>query len=126
MHKFWGKVRKHHQRGKTLGFPTANITLTKKIPAGIYISQTKIQDRNYLSLTFIGRSRTFGEKLFQAETYILDFHDNLYDKWISVVLLKKIRNNQKFASARKLIERMRKDEEEARKYFIPLDEWSKV
>ncbi|EKD84750.1 MAG: Riboflavin biosynthesis protein RibF [uncultured bacterium] len=117
MNKFWGKVRKHNQRGKKLGFPTANVNLRKKIPEGIYISQTKIGQNLFPSLTFIGIARTFEEKNFRAETYILDFEKNIYDKWISVKLIKKIRDNKKFSSIPELIAQMEKDEQVARKYF---------
>lgn len=117
MYKFWGKVRIHNKRGKTLGFPTANINLTKKIPEGIYISKTKIQNRQYPSLTFIGKAETFNEEKFHAETYILDFNKNIYNQWISVKLLKKIRDNQKFKSVDNLIKQMKKDEKVARQYF---------
>ena len=117
MNKFWGKVRIHNKRGKKLGFPTANVNLRKKIPEGIYISKTKIENRKYPSLTFIGIAKTFNEKKFLAETYILDFQKNIYNKWISVSLLKKIRDNKKFNSAKELVVQMKKDEQEARKYF---------
>lgn len=117
MYKFWGKVRIHNKRGKKLGFPTANVNLYKKIPEGIYISITKIKSIKFPSLTFIGKAKTFDEQKFHAETYILDFNRNIYDQWISVELLKKIRDNQKFNSAKELINQMKKDEEEARKYF---------
>ena len=141
MYKFWGKVRKHNQRGKTLGFPTANINLAKNIPAGIsnstkrriivpegvYISKTKISGTEYKqslkklrffkSITFIGTAKTFGETYFHAETYILDFKQNIYDKWITVELLKKIRGNKKFDSAEKLVDQMKQDEKIARQFF---------
>jgi len=117
MYKFWGKVRKHNQRGKKLGFPTANINLTKKIPEGIYISKTKIQKNKYSSLTFIGKAKTFNGQKFHGETYILDFNQDIYNKWISVELLKKIRDNQKFKSVDNLIKQMKKDETDARRYF---------
>lgn len=117
MYKFWGKVRKANLRGKKLGFPTANVNLTKDMPEGIYISQAKIANIVYPSLTFIGKVKTFNEKKFLAETYILDFNENIYNKWISVSLIKKIRNNQKFNSVKDLVQQMRKDEEVARKYF---------
>lgn len=115
--KFWGKVRKHNQRGKKLGFPTANVNLAKNIPEGIYISKTKIKNNIYFSLTFIGNAKTFNEKKFLSETYILDFDKNIYDQWISIELLKKIRNNQKFNSAEELVKQMKQDELEARQYF---------
>lgn len=117
MYKFWGKVRIHNQRGRKLGFPTANLTLRKNIPDGIYISQTKIRSAIYPSLTFIGTVKTFNEKKFQGETYILDFNQDIYNKWITVNLLKKIRENKKFNSAAELIKQMKKDEIVAREFF---------
>lgn len=101
-----------------MGFPTANINLTKNIPEGIYVSQTKIGNKQYPSLTFIGPAKTFDKKKFLAETYVLNFDKNIYGKWISIKLLKKIRGNQKFASAKDLIKQMKKDEKEAREYFF--------
>ncbi|MDD5415551.1 MAG: riboflavin kinase [Candidatus Daviesbacteria bacterium] len=117
MYKFWGKIKKHNQRGKKLGFPTANINLKKNIPEGIFISRTKIKNKFYPSLTFIGIAKTFNEKRFHAETYILDFDQDIYGKWISVKLLKKIRNNKKFNSTKELIVQIKKDTQEAKKYF---------
>lgn len=115
--KFWGKVRKHNQRGRKLGFPTANINLAKDIPEGIFISKTKINSKIYPALTFIGQAKTFNETRFNAETYILDFNQNIYGKWISIQLIKKIRANKKFKDASELVKQMKKDEEELRKYF---------
>lgn len=117
MYKFWGKVRKHNQRGRKLGFPTANINLSKKIPEGIYISKTRIGKDLFQSLSFIGIAKTFGEKRFCAETYILNFEKDIYGKWISVSLLKKIRDNKRFTSVEELVTRMKTDEQEAKKYF---------
>lgn len=117
MFKFWGKVQTHNRRGKKLGFPTANISLHQDIPEGIYISKTKVSRKIYGSVTFIGIAKTFNEKKFHAETYILDFNKNIYDKWISVELIKKIRENIKFNSAQELIEQMKEDERDARKFF---------
>lgn len=117
MYKFWGKVRKHNKRGKKLGFPTANVNLRKKIPEGIYASLAKINFRYHKAITFIGVAKTFNENIFLSETYILDFKENIYDKWISVKLLKKIRGNKKFNSADGLIKQMKKDEVITRRYF---------
>lgn len=117
MNKFWGKVRKEHQRGSGLGFPTANVSLHQNIPEGIYISQTKIGTTIYPSLTFIGVAKTFNEKKSAAETFILDFKKDIYGSWISVELMKKIRENKKFDFAKDLIKQMKNDEQVARKYF---------
>ena len=117
MYKIWGKVRIGNQRGKKLGFPTANITLRKNIPEGIYISKTKIKNKIHPSLTFIGRAITFNEKELKAETYLLSLGKNLYSTWISVHLLKKIRENIKFRSANDLIKQMEKDKKDTLEYF---------
>lgn len=119
MYKFWGKVRTHNKRGKKLGFPTANVNLYRNIPEGVYISKTKFEKKSYNSITFIGKSKTFNGTKFHAETYILDFNQDIYGKWISVKLLKKIRNNKKFSSAEELIEQMKEDERQAKEYFTP-------
>lgn len=117
MYKIWGKVRKHNQRGKKLGFPTANVNLKQNIPEGIYVSKTKVSGKIYKSITFIGTAKTFNETSYHAEDYILDFDKNIYGKWISVELLKKIRENKKFNSAGELVEQMKSDEQIAREYF---------
>lgn len=117
MYTFWGKVRRHNQRGRKLGFPTANVNILKEIPEGVYISKTKLSGKIFPSLTFIGIAKTFNEKILRAETYILDFNEDIYDKWISIKLLKKIRGNQKFKSADDLIKQMKKDEIEAKNIF---------
>lgn len=124
--KFWGKVKTNSKRGKTLGFPTANVNLSlgsssKNIPEGIYISKTKVNKKEFKSLTFIGASKTFNEKVYKAETYILDFRQNIYGKWITNTLIKKLRANIKFASAEGLIKQMKQDEVQARKYFTTMD-----
>lgn len=123
MYKIWGKVREYNKRGRELGFPTANINLTKKIPEGVYVSKLKLGKTFFNALTFIGIARTFDEEKFIAETYVLDFKENIYGKWISVGLLKKIRGNRKFNSAGELVEQMKKDREQAINYFnnSPLD-----
>src|SRR5438132_1039110 len=99
VYTFWGKVLGGNKRGKTLGFPTANIPLHKKIPEGIYISDAKIKGNYYPALTFIGRAITFGENELKSETYLLKNSQNLYGVFVSIRLHKKIRENKKFKSA---------------------------
>jgi len=117
MNTFWGKVRKGQQRGKLLGFPTANIALHKKIEPGVYLSQIKLNNVLYPSLTFIGKAETFDEKLYQAETYILNFDKTIYNRWITVQLLKKIRGSTKFRSQKELVKQMKEDEKIAKQFF---------
>lgn len=108
MKEIRGKVRAGLKKGTDLGFPTANISLKKKFAKGLYISRTKVGEIVYPSLTFIGKV---------AETYILDFNQDLYGKWVSIKLLKKIRRSKKFKSEKELISQMRSDELVAKKFF---------
>ncbi len=112
-----GKVIDGKRRGKDLGFPTANVSLSGGEEEGIYISYAVVNNKKMPSLTFIGAAVTFGEKEVQAETYILDFDENLYGKEIEIELLKRIRDNKKFDTKEELIRQMEKDKIEAEEYF---------
>jgi len=117
LHTISGIVEKGHQRGKALGFPTANIALTTHIASGIYISQTKRGNDIHPSLTFIGEAKTFGEILYQSETYLLDFDEIIYGEFLEIQSLEKIRDNEKFVSVALLVEKMKEDEKVAREFF---------
>ena len=115
---FKGKVKSHLGRGKKLGFPTANIDIDKEIPEGIYIGFTHIDSQKLPSLIFIGAPKTFEETDKKAESYILDFSEDIYGKLITLEVLKKIRDNKKFVNEKELIEQMKEDEKQAREYFL--------
>ncbi len=117
MYNFRGIVIKGNQRGKKLGFPTANVPLVEVFEEGIYASNVSIEGKYYKAITFIGNAKTFNETVYQSETYILDFNEDIYGKEIDVSLEKKLRDNEKFTTVEALITMMKKDEENARLYF---------
>ncbi len=112
-----GIVRHGNKRGRKMGFPTANINLRQQIGEGIYASLVKFNKKVFKSVTFIGKAETFNESKYQAETFIFDFNGNLYDKWISVKIFKKLRGNIKFKSETELIKQMKRDADEAKEYL---------
>jgi riboflavin kinase/FMN adenylyltransferase len=112
-----GIVQKGHKRGKQMGFPTMNFPLTQQLPEGIYLSKITIDNKTYNALTFIGAAKTFAETTFQAETYVFDFNQDVYGKEVTVELLKKIRDNQKFDSEEALIQQMEEDKKQAKEFF---------
>lgn len=114
---FWGKVREGKKRGRIMHFPTVNLYLHRNIPEGIYISQLKRQKKVYNALTFIGAAKTFGETKVFSETYIFSFHSSVYGEFVTVKLIKKIRDNQKFNSAAELKEQMERDKRQAQDFF---------
>jgi riboflavin kinase/FMN adenylyltransferase len=115
-----GTVRHGQKRGKKLGFPTINFDSSEVIQSveeGLYLSRTSIDNKTYNSLTFIGQAKTFDQKEYLAETYILDFSEDIYDAELTVHIIKKIRDNKKFATPKALVEQMKKDEKDARAFF---------
>ena len=117
MEIFWGKVIPGAKRGRTLGFPTANIAVHMDIAEGIYVAKIKHNTSWHNALTFIGKAITFGAKKIYAETYVLDFSENLYGKYITIQLVEKLRENKKFDSVEDLIKQMKQDEVAAREFF---------
>ncbi|CAN5229099.1 hypothetical protein BH09PAT2_BH09PAT2_09180 [soil metagenome] len=113
----FGRVEKNLGRGRKLGYPTANFPIAADAPEGIFVGYTTVKDRRLPSLIFVGPAITFGETDKKAEIYILDFDEDIYDQIIEVDVVKKLRDNIKFASAEELTEQMKQDEVEARKFF---------
>jgi riboflavin kinase / FMN adenylyltransferase len=112
-----GKVLHGKNRGKKLGFPTANILLHQNIPEGVYASEVIITGKRYQAATFIGSAKTFDEKNYHAESYIFNFGGNIYGKWITIKLFKKIRENIKFNLEKELIKQMEGDLIDIKKFF---------
>lgn len=115
--KLHGIVQKGKQRGKDLGFPTANIPLTQKVDDGIYFSFVTVDSTKHPSLTFVGIAETFDDSTRSAEVYILDFDQDIYGKEISIEILEKLRDNQKFETVEALVKQMNDDTMKAREYF---------
>ena len=104
-----GKVIKGAKRGKSLGFPTANINIEQVIPEGIYASEVIVDNKTYQAATFIGTAKTFKENEYKAESYIINFDQKIYGKQIRITLFKKLRENIQFSTKEKLIEQMKDD-----------------
>jgi riboflavin kinase / FMN adenylyltransferase len=112
-----GVVMHGNQKGRELGFPTANFALQIDIPEGIYAAEVLVEEKRHHAATFVGAARTFGRTAVNVESYLFDFKDDLYGKKITVTLYKKIRDNEKFNSEEALITQMKKDVEAIKKFF---------
>jgi len=117
-----GRVVQGHERGRQLGFPTANIVpQTEVLPAdGIYATYVQVDDGQWPSVTNIGVNPTFGEGPKTIESYIFDFHRDLYGRSVKLFFVKKIREERKFASPDLLVEQMEKDAVNARQLLSNL------
>ena len=116
-----GPVVTGDQRGRTLGFPTANIAigLDRALPAyGIYVTRAYVGESTYESCTSIGIRPTFDvDPRPTVETFIIDFDENVYGRELRIDLLERLRGELKFDSAEALVGQMHKDIEGTRAYF---------
>lgn len=109
-----GKVVEGLQRGRTLGFPTANIEpndILKLIPKnGVYFVQVKVKDNPYWGLLNIGLRPTFDNFVKPiCEVFIFDFASNIYGEDIELLFITKIRDEVKFHSADELVRQINND-----------------
>jgi riboflavin kinase/FMN adenylyltransferase len=108
-------------RGRTLGFPTANISAPppdKLLPAeGIYAVRASMGSDLRSGLLHLGPRPTFAGSPPTIELYVLDFERDIYGERVVVEFLKKLRDVRPFGSAAELVDQMREDREEAIRYF---------
>jgi riboflavin kinase/FMN adenylyltransferase len=120
LYKISGVVIHGANRGKELGYPTANIRLHKKIPEGIYAGSVTINGKLHPAAVFVGSAKTFQRTDVKVECYIFNFDKQIYGKWITVKLYKKIRENKEFDSVEDLTAQIEKDVEEIKNFFTHL------
>lgn len=116
-----GKIVKGKGIGKTLEFPTANLSVEedyKLIPKnGVYLIQSIISGEEVFGLTNIGTNPTVGGVYQTIETYFLDYKNDLYDKNICLNFIRRIREEKTFESKEALKYAIKEDEEFARNYL---------
>jgi len=107
-------------RGRTIGFPTANLPLPDTgVEDGVWAAQVRIgADEWAVAAVSVGRRRTFygteGSRLLEA--HLLDFDGDLYGRTMRVELVTKLRGQQSFASVHALTEQLRRDVEATREW----------
>ncbi|MCD8511652.1 MAG: riboflavin biosynthesis protein RibF [Bacillus sp. (in: Bacteria)] len=118
-----GIVVHGEKRGRTIGFPTANIQLNERIyypSVGVYIVRLLVNNKWYEGVCNVGHKPTFydsEEGLPTIEVYLLDFSDNIYGATVTIQWLKKIRDEKKFESVNHLIKQLEQDVSDAKNYF---------
>ena len=121
---FTGNVVKGDGIGKKIGYPTANIELTDKyktIPAnGVYACLVNLEDQAFKGMVNIGVRPTINDQKHQKiEINLLGFNGNLYDKTLTIELIEKLRDEQKFDSLEELKSQLGIDKEKTLKVLQP-------
>ena len=107
-----GNVIHGANRGNKLGFPTANLKLEENyvIPkTGVYMTNTILNGKCYLSATNIGYNPTFEGNKLKIETYIIDFNESIYDQDLKIEFIEYLREDIKFDNKEELIIQMKND-----------------
>lgn len=116
-----GIIVKGRQLGRTIGFPTANLKLEenfKLIPKnGAYIVQSTINFKTVFGMMNIGFNPTVEGKNQSIEINYFDFNEDLYGQKITVSILKRIRDEEKFESVAHLKTQLAQDKNTALAYF---------
>jgi len=113
-----GQVIHGKGRGRGLGFPTVNLDILpdQALPSdGVYATLAIVGGNTFHSVTNVGNNPTFGENARTIEAFLLDYHDNLYERMVQIDFIHKIRDEIKFNNAAELKKKIAEDILQARK-----------
>lgn len=116
-YRLTGRVIHGEQRGRTLGFPTANLPLAPEFMVlrfGVYLVRMRVDGKEagageYYGLASIGVKPTFGDYDPLLEVYLIDAELDLYSREVTVEFLHFIRDEIRFPDAKALVSQMRQD-----------------
>ena len=114
-----GRVAHGNKLGRTIGFPTANIMLNRLVTPiqGVYAVQVETKSGKFNGVANVGNRPTINGSKPLLEVHIFDFNQAIYGEAIEVSFLHKIRNEIKFPSFEELKAQIKKDYEQAVKFF---------
>lgn len=99
-----GEVVSGAGRGRTLGFPTANVKTDRPLglPVGVYVCRFVIGPRQHRAVVNVGVRPTFGENELAVEAHVIDFAGDLYGARVRLIFLRRLREERKFPSVEEL------------------------
>jgi riboflavin kinase/FMN adenylyltransferase len=113
-----GTVAHGDKRGRTLGFPTANLVPDPRLVVpdhGIYACRAQVDGETHVAAVNVGVRPTFktGRGLL-VEAYLLDFEGDIYGQTLRIDFLQRLRGEKRFESVDALVEQMGRDVDDAR------------
>ncbi|HAX72609.1 MAG TPA: bifunctional riboflavin kinase/FMN adenylyltransferase [Firmicutes bacterium] len=120
-YRITGKVVTGAQKGRTIGFPTANLALEAPyvIPKkGVYAVKVWIDNHEYMGMCNIGHNPTFNfNNDISIEVHVLEFEGDLYGQTLQLDFYHYLRTEKKFPSIDVLMEQLHNDKKEVKSYF---------
>ena len=106
-----GIVVEGAKRGRTLGFPTANLgDVETLVPAvGVYAARATVGRECYAAAANVGPNPTFGEEARKIEIHLLDFAGDLYGERLTVAFVKRLRDTRPFPGVAELVAQLHAD-----------------
>ncbi len=119
-----GRVVEGRKIGRTLGYPTANILPLRPndiIPAqGVYVAYVKLSDGWHKSMVNIGIRPTLNLDFETIEAHLFDFDRIIYNQFISIHFIQRLRNELRFSSLAELKNQLDSDSQNAARVFQEL------
>ncbi len=116
-----GEVVRGAGRGRTLGFPTANVKTDRPLglPVGVYVCRATIRSSQHQAVVNVGVRPTFGENELAVEAHVIDFSGDLYNERLVLTFLRRLREERKFPSVDALRQQIALDVAAARRDPYP-------
>ena len=110
-----GHVERGAERGKGLGYPTANLPATADllIPDGVYGGQAWLKQGLYKALVNVGRAPTFGGETRRVEVHLLEAEEELYGETLTLFFLERLRDERRFENPSLLRQQIDSDKRQA-------------
>lgn len=112
-----GEVVHGAKKGRTIGYPTANIDTNEYLvpKTGVYVTRTKVGDTWYDSMSSVGHNPTLNCRTdVSVESHIFDFDEDIYHQQVELKFIKRLRGEIKFTSVEDLIDKIKEDEVNAK------------
>ena len=115
-YRLQGTVVRGALRGRTLGFPTANLGgIATLLPAdGVYAALARLDGSDHAAAVHVGGNPTFDEDERKIEVHLLDFDGDLYDRTLAVAFVDRIRGTVEFSGREALVRQLEQDVEAVR------------
>ncbi|MBN2305238.1 MAG: bifunctional riboflavin kinase/FAD synthetase [Anaerolineae bacterium] len=112
-----GEVVRGDGRGRTIGFPTANMDLWDQqiLPKnGVYAGWARLGDEVHMAVANLGRRPTFDGGIVRMEAHLLDFDRSIYGETLAFEFVVRLRDEQRFDGIDALVAQIRRDAAQAR------------
>ena len=119
-HILTGEVVEGRKIGRTIGIPTANLTVPKEVVQlrhGVYVCKATVEGNAFLAVTNVGNRPTVGGHKVTVEPWLLDFNGDLYGKTLILEFYSFLRPERKFDSLEDLKAEIQKNAQQTREFF---------